>query len=155
MSGLTISFTNYAVFTIVFCIMDAIGSSLALLLVCSVPTLESSSSAFTTFTSFIATACGFFLRPNLIPVWFIWVYNISWYKYALDALYLNEFDGKVDPATDLSVIDAFFEVDTKLDKWMDILVLFLYPIAFHLLSWYASWHYTRPKEIVSKPESTS
>ncbi|KAJ3089196.1 hypothetical protein HK102_006975 [Quaeritorhiza haematococci] len=147
MSGLTISPIQYGVFTLIFCVMDTIGASLAFLLVCVVPTLESSSTAFTAVTSLAGTGCGFFLRPRLIPAWFLWAYYTSWYKYALDALYLNEFFGIQDPVTNQSVVEDVFEVDSRFNRWEGLLVLFAYPIAFNVIGFLGSVAYTKPRQV--------
>lgn len=132
-SGLTITGEKYLVFTIVFGAMDAIGSSLALLMVCAVPTLERSSISFTLITSLAGTACGFFLRPSFIPSWFSWLYYISWYKYAVDALYINQFKGVLFNGG--KVLESIFSVDPGLDLWGNVGVLFMYPVIFHGLAY--------------------
>ena len=141
MSGLSITAPQYSVFVLVFCLMDAIGASLSLFLICLTSSLEASSALFTTISAFVGSCCGFFLSPGLIPIWFVWSYYLSWYKYALNALYINEFG-------DDSVTETLFEVDSGLDIWLNLLVLFIYPITLHFLAYFANVWKTRPKKIV-------
>lgn len=147
MSGLTITAGQYFIFVLIFAVLDTIGSSLSLLLVCAVPSLESSSTAFTALTAFIGTGCGFFLRPGLIPAWFIWAYYLSWYKYGLDALYINEFEGEVNAVSGRSVLAEVFEVDSHLTVWGNILVLLSFPVVFNICALVASYLYTKPKKV--------
>jgi ABC-type multidrug transport system permease subunit len=105
-------------------------------MICAIPTLEKSSITFTLVTSLAGTACGFFLRPEFIPSWFSWLYYASFYKYAVDALYINQFAGVVFNGED--VLDSIFSVDPGLDLWGNVGVLFLYPVVFHALAYVAS-----------------
>lgn len=132
-SGLAIEVEKYSVFCIVFAIMDSVGSSLALLLVCCSVKLERSSISFTIITSLTGSACGFFLRPTFIPPWFSWLFYSSWYKYALNALYINHFSGVIFNGTE--VLSSIFGLDGDLDLWENLAVLIIFPMVFHIIAY--------------------
>ena len=102
---------------------------------------------------------GFYILPKLIPIWFSFSYYISFYKYALEAVYWNEFYGrsvyiiktvtnstatfeKVSEKVSIDVLRAF-QVDQSLNKWSNLIVLMLFPLIFHLLALVASLMKTR------------
>jgi hypothetical protein len=99
----------------------------------------------------MATFCGFFFLPNLIPPWFLPNYYISFYKFATEGLYWNEFYGdtvvvasRLDSIGNSTVSDLsedvlqVFKVDMSLNRWSNLLVLMIFPILFHLFALLAS-----------------
>jgi hypothetical protein len=36
---------------------------------------------------------GFFVPAQIIPVWWIWLYYVSWFRYVYEAMVVNEFAG--------------------------------------------------------------
>jgi hypothetical protein len=98
----------------------------------------------------MATFCGFFFLPSLIPPWFLPNYYISFYKFATEGLYWNEFYGETvvvasridkfgNETSDLSKdILGVFKVDASLNRWSNLLVLMAFPILFHALALLAS-----------------
>jgi len=79
------------------------------------------------------TVCGFFLVPNIIPPWVIWVYYISYLKYALEGLFWNQFVLDVVPSVGCLLTQYFF-VDPRLNRWTNVIVLMFYPPLIHLLA---------------------
>ena len=138
LSGLTLSFMQYFIFMTVFCLMDLIGASLSLLLVSGIQKLETSSVLFTLTNSLAATSCGYFLRPQFIQVWFYWLFHSSWFKYGLNAMYINEFE-------DEDVLTNIFGVD-QLNLFENVIILFIYPIVFNIGAYFSSCWLARPRK---------
>ena len=112
---------------------------------------EANSQPAVFLTSFLASTCGYFVRPYLIPPWFIWAYHISPYKFALDALYRNEFTGQVEQRSGRDVLEFVFQVDGRFSLLGNVAVLALYVVAFQVLAWgWAEWR-ARPVKKSSRP----
>ena len=72
-------------------------------------------------------------------------YFLSFGKYALEALLRNEF-GTVPYGTQWNLFNSVQQsIDPTISRWGNILILMLYPFAFHLLALLSSWLQTRPK----------
>lgn len=148
LSGLTITFDRYIYFSTIVALMSTTGSAIALALISAIPALEGSASAFSSLLGTMATFCGFFFLPSLIPPWFLPNYYISFYKFATEGLYWNEFYGERvvvatsntnSTSTDLSEdILNVFKVDMSLNRWSNLLSLAIFPILFHALALLAS-----------------
>jgi ABC-type multidrug transport system permease subunit len=139
-SGLSATPSAYFTFVAVWTLVDCTAGALSLFLVAALPTLDNASSAFTLLTTFVGTASGFFLRPNLIPPWFIWAYYLSFLKYALDALYYNEYEDHPE------ILLYIFEVDPTFDKWGNVMMLVMFNVVFSVLAYAMSYWKTKTKE---------
>jgi hypothetical protein len=79
------------------------------------------------------TASGFFLVPNTIPPWVIWVYYASYLKYALEGLYWNQFAETTLPSVG-TLLTQYFYVDQNLNRWTNLVVLMWYPPLLHVIA---------------------
>jgi len=76
----------------------------------------------------MGTYAGFFLPSILIPIFTLWAYYLSFLKYSLEALELNEWGN----CASYYMASQFLSLDMTLNRWTNILILMVYPIAFHV-----------------------
>lgn len=178
MSSLTITADRYFYFSLIVALMSTTGSSIAFLLISAIPALEGAASAYSAIIGTMATFCGFFFLPKLIPPWFIYSYYMSYYKYALEGLYWNEFWGRevvwknetlvsntysgVSPiiasltnTTETATVERrevldILQVDTTLNRWTNLIVLLFFPLIFHFFAYLASALHVGAKKRNSK-----
>ncbi|KNC83446.1 hypothetical protein SARC_04311, partial [Sphaeroforma arctica JP610] len=132
------------VFMFIMAVLSSIGSSLALLLVCAIPEVEGAGAIHSTVAGMMGTFAGFFIPPNVIPSFLIWLYYLSFYKYSFEALNENQYQSDsatVDGAT-VTVIGDYIKVDETLNRFTNIVVLCFYPLIFHAVALFASWGFT-------------
>ena len=156
LSGLTLGFDKILYFGLIVSLMSTTGSAIALLLVSAIPALEGVASAYSAIIGTMATFCGFFFLPNLIPPWFIYSYYMSHYKYGLEGMYWNEFHGRNvmwksvnGTVTEREVLEIL-QVDTSLNRWGNLIVLVFFPVLFHILAYLATALHVGAKKRNSK-----
>ena len=93
------------------------------------------------------TACGFFLVPNTIPPWVIWVYYMSYLKYALEGLFWNQFETTTLPSVGY-LLTQYFYVDLNLNRWTNLVVLMWYPPLMHLIAVAALFYQVRRRVVI-------
>lgn len=153
LSSLTISIDRYIYFSLIVLLMSTTGSSIAFLLVSGISALEGAASAYSAIIGTMATFCGFFFLPKLIPPWFSYSYYMSFYKYSLEGLYWNEFNGRQvvffsnssssagtsiigNSSSSIITRDAIdiLQVDMNFNRWSNLMMLMIFPILFHGLA---------------------
>jgi ABC-type multidrug transport system permease subunit len=101
-------------------------------------------------------ACGFFVKASNIPDWWIWLYYISFHRYAFEIFMYNEFTGLIFPCdplvngtyycaypnesdhpsylTGMQVLDNYGYQDVKMWQWFLVLLamLLFFRICFYL-----------------------
>jgi hypothetical protein len=82
---------------------------------------------------------GFFLFPQLLPVWMKWIYYILPFKYSFEGLEVNQFTCMTNGDN-----KYFFTIDPTLDRWTNLIVFMVYPPIFHAIAVLASFLHTRP-----------
>jgi ABC-type multidrug transport system ATPase subunit len=128
--GLTPSGSKFFFFAATLCVVSSLGSSLALLMASAVDDAEGAANIHNTIVGFMGTYAGFFLKSNLIPIFTLWAYYVSFEKYSLEALENNQWASCASDGmrtTELSL-------DPTLNQWTNLLVLMAYPIIFHMLA---------------------
>jgi hypothetical protein len=176
LAGMDSSFDRFIYFAALLSVLSNIGSSIAFLLITAIKDVDGAASAYTSWVGTMATFCGFFFLPNLTPALFKGTYYSSWYKYALEGLYWNEFEGtnmtflynpvsnqtmvasdvyikrvfnstigKLGPNSNCTAcvflekpILTHLDIDQSLNRYTNLIVLMMYPILFHILSYIAS-----------------
>eukprot|EP00123_Amoebidium_parasiticum_P016558 comp23492_c0_seq1/m.39325 comp23492_c0_seq1/g.39325 ORF comp23492_c0_seq1/g.39325 comp23492_c0_seq1/m.39325 type:complete len:840 (-) comp23492_c0_seq1:149-2668(-) len=152
--GLPTGVGQFFVFALILMTLSTIGSSLALLLVSAIPDVEGAGAIHSTIIGMFATFAGYFLSPSAIPVFIIWIYYMSFYKYSLEGLMENAWEGDTINLSSLGVnqtvpvIGGLFDVDSTLNQYTNIIVLLFYPFIFHAVALGASAGYTHQEEFV-------
>jgi ABC-type multidrug transport system permease subunit len=145
LGNLTPTAIQYLLFCVLLTVADMIGGAFAVLVVSINASLEAASSSFTNVSAYLATVSGFFLRPTNIPPWFIWAYFVGFYKYLLDAAYINQYQ---DAVCGEILLTQVFIVDLTLNRYINTVILFLFPVAMFLAGYLASYVKTKPKKAV-------
>lgn len=117
-------------FAVVLMVVSSLGSVLGFFMACLINDVEGAANIHNTVIGFMGTYAGFFLPSLLIPVFTLWAYYLSFFKYSFEALTLNEFG----PCASQYMLTQFLSVDMTLNRWTNILVLMAYPIIFHMLA---------------------
>ena len=104
---------------------------------------------------------GFFLNENNVPVFLIWLRELSFIRYAFQALCVNEFAGAeftCDPSATATCIDGDEHLDRlKFDDvkiWENCLILFGMIVGFNALA-LAIIYYRQPKYLALGSKETT
>ena len=136
---------TFLFFLMVMCVCSTLGSALALLFISLIPDAEGAAGAHNAISAVLLQYSGYYLLPCLMPFPINVPYFLSFGKYALEALLRNEF-GTVPYGTQWNLFNSVQQsIDPTISRWGNILILMLYPFAFHLLALLSSWLQTRPK----------
>eukprot|EP01134_Creolimax_fragrantissima_P004114 CFRG4114T1 len=148
---ITITAGRVFVFLCVVAVLSSVGSSLALLLVCAIPEVEGAGAIHSTIAGMMGTFAGFFIPPNILPVFLIWLYYMSFYKYSYEALNENQYqdDTIVVGNNTVQIIGELIKVDETLNRFTNIVVLCFYPIIFHAVAILATWAFTHKAAFIT------
>eukprot|EP00516_Mucochytrium_quahogii_P001945 CAMPEP_0203744470 /NCGR_PEP_ID=MMETSP0098-20131031/521_1 /ASSEMBLY_ACC=CAM_ASM_000208 /TAXON_ID=96639 /ORGANISM=" , Strain NY0313808BC1" /LENGTH=899 /DNA_ID=CAMNT_0050631985 /DNA_START=330 /DNA_END=3029 /DNA_ORIENTATION=+ len=127
-------------FVAMMMLSSTMGSSLAFMMVSLVPNAEGAANIHSQILGTFGLYSGFFLFPNVLPVWMKWLYYMLPFKYSFEALERNQF-------TCVTVGEErdVFALDPTLNRWTNMLVFMFYPPIFHGVAVAASFLHTRPK----------
>ncbi|KAH9255064.1 hypothetical protein BASA81_006823 [Batrachochytrium salamandrivorans] len=121
---------NFFFFAVVLMVVSSLGGALGFFMACVINDMEGAANIHNTVIGFMGTYAGFFLPSLLIPIFTLWAYYLSFFKYSFEALTLNEFG----PCASQFMLTQFLSVDLSLNRWTNLLVLMAYPIIFHLFA---------------------
>ena len=147
LGGLLPTAGAYFYFSLMIAVVDTLGTALALAVTASFNNLQSAQTMFGAIGAVMQTVCGFFLTPNVIPPWVIWVYYISYLKYALEGLFWNQFAETVIPSVGY-LLTQYFYVDQTQNRWTNLVVLMWYPLVLHVLAALALYLQLRRRVVV-------
>jgi len=132
-------------FIAVLMVASTFGSALAFLMVSLIPDAQGASTAHSQILGTFGLYSGFFLFPNIIPIFMLWLYYLLPLKYAFEALEWNEFT-----CMTVGERDDLFAVDPTLNRWTNLLVFMVWPPVLHVAAIFASFLHTRSKSYWEK-----
>ncbi|KAL9649908.1 hypothetical protein ABK040_011381 [Willaertia magna] len=129
--------------------------SLGILVAAISPNLEVANTITPILLVAIILFGGFYINAASIPMYFIWIYYASFFKYGFEALVLNEFTGMTitcDPGeyctykTGEDVI-AFYSMTTVISNiWIDIAFIYAISIVYRILAYFIMRFWVKPKQ---------
>ena len=93
MTGLREGLSHYLIFLAVMTLENFAGIGLGMCLSASFTSVEMAPQLAPAFVILFLMFSGFFLNESNVPVWLIWLREISFIRYAFQALCVNEFKG--------------------------------------------------------------
>lgn len=120
--GLQADFVKFLIFTSLLCLCCLASTSLALLVSAVCHTTIMSLTVFPFLLELGRLFGGYFLPPNRLPIYFVWLDFISYVKYCYIGISLSELDGLVLTCTDEEVAAGNCITDgyqTAIDLGMD------------------------------------
>ena len=126
-------------FAAMLMVCSTMGSALAFLMVSLIPDAEGAGNVHAQILGTFGLYSGFFLFPQLLPVWMKWIYYILPFKYSYEGLELNQFTCMTNGDN-----SYFFTIDPTLNRWTNLIVFMVYPPIFHAIAVLASFLHTRP-----------
>ena len=99
---------------------------------------------------------GFYLNPENIDPWFIWLYYISLFRYSFQALVINEFSGQTFNCLDSELVGNACPITTgeqvlqlrsmeHMNVWLNIATLWGIFFALRIAGYLVMRFYQRPK----------
>ena len=122
-------------------VASTMGSGMAFFMVSLVPDAEGAANIYSILIGTFGVYSGFFLFPNMFPVFMQWLYYLLPFKYSYEALVWNNFG---DCMT-IHERDSLFNLDATLNQWTNLIIFMLWPIALHGAAMLGSFVHTRPK----------
>jgi len=126
-------------FLLILILMALTAQALGLVISAGVPSTDVAMAIAPLLTTVLMLFGGFYINVSNIPVYFIWIYYISIFKYAFEALIINEFSNR----TFMCAANEYIQVGTiqvcpvttgaqvinnlsmeNGSLWLDILVIF-------------------------------
>eukprot|EP00228_Micromonas_bravo_P007625 CAMPEP_0203013280 /NCGR_PEP_ID=MMETSP1401-20130829/14956_1 /ASSEMBLY_ACC=CAM_ASM_000894 /TAXON_ID=38833 /ORGANISM="Micromonas pusilla, Strain CCAC1681" /LENGTH=682 /DNA_ID=CAMNT_0049754985 /DNA_START=1 /DNA_END=2046 /DNA_ORIENTATION=- len=151
MTALREGVTHYLVYIGVMLLENFAGIGLGMCLSASFNSVEMAPQLAPAFVILFLMFSGFFLNESNVPVFLIWLRELSFIRYAFQALCVNEFKGaefSCDPSTTATCIDGDEHLDRlKFDDvkiWENCLILFGMIVGFNALA-LAIIYYRQPK----------
>ena len=151
MTALREGFSHYLVYIGVMLLENFAGIGLGMCLSASFNSVEMAPQLAPAFVILFLMFSGFFLNESNVPVFLIWLRELSFIRYAFQALCVNEFAGaefSCDPSTTATCIDGDEHLDRlKFDDvriWENCLILFGMIVGFNALA-LAIIYYRQPK----------
>eukprot|EP01136_Pigoraptor_vietnamica_P030875 Opistho-1_new@90685 len=93
MVGLKDTVDAFVVYCAVCCAMGLIGCSLGVAVGAWVPNIHFAQTLLPPILFPLQLFSGYLIRPTNIPVYFKWIYYLSFFQYAFQLVIVNEFDG--------------------------------------------------------------
>lgn len=141
MTALREGVRHYLTYLGVMLLENFAGIGLGMCLSASFTSVEMAPQLAPAFVILFLMFSGFFLNEDNVPVYLIWLREISFIRYAFQALCVNEFKDAVftcDPTTTQTCIDGNEHLDRlKFDRvtiWGNSLILFGMIVGFNLLA---------------------
>eukprot|EP00026_Physarum_polycephalum_P000679 Phypoly_transcript_00680.p1 GENE.Phypoly_transcript_00680~~Phypoly_transcript_00680.p1 ORF type:complete len:1306 (+),score=176.26 Phypoly_transcript_00680:244-4161(+) len=100
LTGLNSDFLKFIYFVAMLTQVDFFSVNLCRLLSCLLPTEQVAAIAAPASYSIFILFAGFIIPPPMIPDWWIWLYHLSPFHYALEGLMINELSDTVFTCTD-------------------------------------------------------
>ena len=151
MTALREGVTHYLVYIGVMLLENFAGIGLGMCLSASFNSVEMAPQLAPAFVILFLMFSGFFLNESNVPVFLIWLRELSFIRYAFQALCVNEFKGaefSCDPSTTATCNDGDEHLDRlKFDDvkiWENCLILFGMIVGFNALA-LAIIYYRQPK----------
>lgn len=149
------AFFTYSLINI---ILANTAQALGLVLSASTPNQNITLAIAPLLTTFLMLFGGFYVNSANIPPWFIWIHYISLFKYAYEALIVNEFQnlpfycdpGETIPPYNICPVTNGNQVLKSLSMnnvnlWIDVACLFAIFIALRIIGYLVIRFYQRPK----------
>ena len=161
MTALREGFSHYLVYIGVMLLENFAGIGLGMCLSASFNSVEMAPQLAPAFVILFLMFSGFFLNENNVPVFLIWLRELSFIRYAFQALCVNEFAGAeftCDPSATATCIDGDEHLDRlKFDDvkiWENCLILFGMIVGFNALA-LAIIYYRQPKYLALGSKETT
>ena len=161
MTALREGFSHYLVYIGVMLLENFAGIGLGMCLSASFTSVEMAPQLAPAFVILFLMFSGFFLNENNVPVFLIWLRELSFIRYAFQALCVNEFAGAeftCDPSATATCIDGDEHLDRlKFDDvkiWENCLILFGMIVGFNALA-LAIIYYRQPKYLALGSKETT
>jgi len=158
MIGLNPNVGRFFIFMGILVELNILGQGFGILVGTSMPTQQVAMAIHPVLITIMLLFGGFYVNESNIPDWLIWLFYISPFKYAFEALMLNEFTGEtfictagetvgpthICPITQGSQVLAEFSMQNKI-LYLDILTLLGMLIAYRCLAYLSIRYLNRPK----------
>ena len=161
MTALREGFSHYLVYIGVMLLENFAGIGLGMCLSASFTSVEMAPQLAPAFVILFLMFSGFFLNENNGPVFLIWLREVSFIRYAFQALCVNEFAGAeftCDPSATATCIDGDEHLDRlKFDDvriWENCLILLGMIVGFNALA-LAIIYYRQPKYLALGSRATT
>lgn len=144
---------RFFTFLLILTLIAVTSHSLGLIISAMSNSLETATLISPFIVTLLILFSGFYLNVTSIPVYFIWVYYISYYRYGFEALAINEFTNKplycldwelvngVCPITNGNQVLQKYGFETNL--WLDIGILFGMIILFRIIAFFCFYLITK------------
>ena len=161
MTALREGLSHYLVYIGVMLLENFAGIGLGMCLSASFNSVEMAPQLAPAFVILFLMFSGFFLNESNVPVFLIWLRELSFIRYAFQALCVNEFAGAeftCDPNTTATCIDGDEHLERlKFDDvkiWENCLILFGMIVGFNALA-LAIIYYRQPKYLALGAKDTA
>ena len=161
MTALREGLSHYLVYIGVMLLENFAGIGLGMCLSASFNSVEMAPQLAPAFVILFLMFSGFFLNENNVPVFLIWLRELSFIRYAFQALCVNEFAGAeftCDPSATATCIDGDEHLERlKFDDvkiWENCLILFGMIVGFNALA-LAIIYYRQPKYLALGSKETT
>lgn len=155
MCNLNPAVDRFFMFLFIMIVSNLASQSLGMLLACIAPTSDVALALAPILTTILMLFAGLYLNISSIPNYLIWIYYISMFHYAYEALILNEFQGVTFSCPEEPQIcayptgDAFIQDMAMTGKmatiWINIAMLFALILVMRILTYIVLRFAQKPK----------
>ncbi|KAL5989164.1 ATP-binding cassette sub- G member 8 [Asimina triloba] len=139
--GLCSSWQAFAYFVLVIWMVVLVANSLVLLLSSIAPNYIAGSSLVTIFLACFFLFSGYFISKDSMPKYWLFMHYLSMYKYALDALLINEYSCLASSCfvwlEDVCAVTGHDVLEKRRlhekQRWMNVLMLFGFFVFYRML----------------------
>lgn len=144
---------RFFTFLLILVLIALTSHSLGLIISAVSNSLETATLISPFIVTLLILFSGFYLNVTSIPVYFIWVYYISYYRYAFEALAINEFTNKPITCLDWELVNGVCPITNgnqvlerygfQMNLWVNVGILIGMIILFRIIAFFCFYAITK------------